>query len=169
MRSGNKVLKDAARQYPRTSIPKVLGSARHTGDAYRIRMAHVGGLGHSSNEYHLNAPHQSAVNPAGVVVNVLRYVANGIAFQFNVTNKTNSVRTTSMVGMAKICRLTTVLAWCLQPDPTLRVWIYWERGMSPPQAHTKAMLVPRDETKQRHTNSCLHNNPIRSRYGNAMP
>ena len=53
---------------------------------------------------------RSAVIPASVVINGMRYVDNGTAFQFNVTNATNSVRTTPMVGKAKISRVTTVLA-----------------------------------------------------------
>ena len=53
---------------------------------------------------------RSAVISASVVINGMRYVDNGTAFQFNVTNATNSVRTTPMVGKAKISTVTTVLA-----------------------------------------------------------
>ena len=53
---------------------------------------------------------RSAVNPASVVLDGMWYVDNGTAFQFNVTNATNSVRTTPMVGKAKISRATMVLA-----------------------------------------------------------
>ena len=53
---------------------------------------------------------KSAVIPPSVVINGMRYVDNGTAFQFNVTNATNSVCTTPMVGKAKTSRVTTVLA-----------------------------------------------------------